>query len=384
MSGDKFGNFDWIVNFDQLRPYVTKCEESEGSGATVTEILTPRKALVIGCGTSTVSERLLDAGFDVVVSMDNDAGCIEHMKLKTFADNNNGKLVWCVADIITGEGFDATPHLNEPQQYDVILDKGTLDAILVEGVVYEALVNVYNLLKVGGKYLVCSLSPPGLLMPLLCAPVLKFEVTCFESCNYGGEKPYSKDDITTGLSTSSDTWMPALHDSMRGTIITCIKTEHNSDFQIAKTVPSLVRITGVIAQLSQWEDEVMNKYFQEENSLVTDKLKSSLYAHFYTDNKSTTSVDATDGTQKQLYPEGTLPIRSAYLAMFGGDDNELGYSFDLFVGDFASYRAEKLEEQQNQQQHQQQQSSVDIFVESSIDSMRIHHDEALDFIASMQ
>jgi len=66
--GDKFGNFDWIVNFDQLRPYV-KLEEPNGSHP-----LPLRKALVIGCGTSTVSERLLDAGFDTVVSMDNDEG----------------------------------------------------------------------------------------------------------------------------------------------------------------------------------------------------------------------------------------------------------------------------------------------------------------------
>jgi hypothetical protein len=70
---DKFGNFDWIVNFDQLKPYVVQSDHSSTVGSDVGPA-PPRKALVIGCGTSRLSERLVDAGFDLVVSMDNDAG----------------------------------------------------------------------------------------------------------------------------------------------------------------------------------------------------------------------------------------------------------------------------------------------------------------------
>jgi len=306
--------------------------------------------------------------------------------------SNNPKLEWCVADIITGEGFACSPHLSEPQQYDVILDKGTLDAILVEGVVSEALVNVYNLLQVEGKYLVCSLSPSALLMPLLCAPVLQYEVTCFESCNYGGEKPYAKEDITKGVNISKGTGasastaapappcedaaashgvgdsvhdplppavVPAAHDSMRGTIITCVKTRHSGAFQTENTC--WMGESGVKAQLLHWENKVMDEYFQKENSLVTSELKASLFAKFYTDNR--------------LNKEGLLPTRDAYLAMFGGEDNELGYSFVFFVGDFASYRSEKLEEQRSVK------GTLDT---GAVADGLIHHDEALDFIASVQ
>ena len=62
---DKLGNFDWIVDYEQLRPYV----QPEGPNPDGR----PRSALVIGCGTSKVSERLVGEGFDLVVSIDNDA-----------------------------------------------------------------------------------------------------------------------------------------------------------------------------------------------------------------------------------------------------------------------------------------------------------------------
>ena len=57
---EKFGSFDWIVDYHQLKAYVN-C----GVGA---------RALVIGCGTSSVSQQLLGDGFSLIVSIDNDKG----------------------------------------------------------------------------------------------------------------------------------------------------------------------------------------------------------------------------------------------------------------------------------------------------------------------
>lgn len=68
----KSGNFDWIVDFSSLKSHVNSmvCENDRMQ----------MTALVIGCGTSSVSADLLSAGFGQVDSLDNDFGCVEHMR----------------------------------------------------------------------------------------------------------------------------------------------------------------------------------------------------------------------------------------------------------------------------------------------------------------
>jgi hypothetical protein len=51
--------------------------------------------------------------------------------------------------------------------FDLIVDKGTLDAVLVEGSVYQMLAIVYNLLTIGGVYLICSLHEQEMISSLL-------------------------------------------------------------------------------------------------------------------------------------------------------------------------------------------------------------------------
>ena len=64
----KIGNFDWIVEYEDMQPFF---------GPLYTKIIEPissQNVLVIGCGTSQVSEKLSAAGFGYVLSVDNDRG----------------------------------------------------------------------------------------------------------------------------------------------------------------------------------------------------------------------------------------------------------------------------------------------------------------------
>jgi hypothetical protein len=84
---------------------------------------------------------LSDIGISYVLSIDYDPGCIEHMRAE-HRDNKN--LEWLVYDIVTqsfeGGGSsasssesDAAQLILADKQFDVIVDKGALDAIIVEG-----------------------------------------------------------------------------------------------------------------------------------------------------------------------------------------------------------------------------------------------------------
>jgi 16S rRNA A1518/A1519 N6-dimethyltransferase RsmA/KsgA/DIM1 with predicted DNA glycosylase/AP lyase activity len=90
--GEKIGNFDWIVPYASLKKFL----EPEFTGLAPDKAV--QKALVIGCGTSELSALLAEESlFGQVVSVDNDAGCIEHMKTQA---SGKPQLQWLVYDCI--------------------------------------------------------------------------------------------------------------------------------------------------------------------------------------------------------------------------------------------------------------------------------------------
>lgn len=120
-SDPKVGNFDWITDFDDiesfLEPRFTGLDHSKKE-----EI----RVLVSGCGTSLLSIQLADLGFGEIVSVDNDSDCINHMKL---LHGNDGRLKWITYDMVDP----ASTSASDLGMFNLIVDKGTLDAVLVEG-----------------------------------------------------------------------------------------------------------------------------------------------------------------------------------------------------------------------------------------------------------
>jgi ribosomal protein L11 methylase PrmA len=81
---------------------------------------------VSGCGTSVLSIQLADLGFGEIVSVDNDSECIKHMELLY---GNDCRLKWITYDMVDP----ASTTNADLGMFNLIVDKGTLDAILVEG-----------------------------------------------------------------------------------------------------------------------------------------------------------------------------------------------------------------------------------------------------------
>ena len=65
----KVGNFEWIISYDQLKPYIKRVLNESLSNS----------ILVIGCGTSELSEQLLDTNIETILSVDNDEGRQPHI-----------------------------------------------------------------------------------------------------------------------------------------------------------------------------------------------------------------------------------------------------------------------------------------------------------------
>lgn len=81
---NKIGNFDWIVGYEQLKPYIS-CAVERMKEINHGELI---RILMVGCGTSTLSEKIVK-DFDncVVISVDNDEGIL-HCCIDT--------CLWCI------------------------------------------------------------------------------------------------------------------------------------------------------------------------------------------------------------------------------------------------------------------------------------------------
>lgn len=270
MENTKLGNFDWILSFEQLSKFLSRdyinFDHTKYSNCQI---------LVSGCGTSTLSYDLIQFGFNKVISIDNDIGCIKHCRDMY---KNYSQLEWYCYDI-TGlecnEDFDFIPNW---ESYDIIIDKGTLDAILVGGTVSSTLINIYRLLKpVNGIYLLCSLFSHEYIHSLLLIPELGFNsVKHFEL--------ESKDNNPSN-------------------IYLCFKVNSNVNLDI-----------DIIMEK---ETEIMNSYFQDLNPFLTNQKEEEIRTIF--------------GNHK------TMSVNEVYDQIFAGYD-ELGYTFDLFQADLMDFK----------------------------------------------
>ena len=124
---NKIGNFDWITEFNEIEEYL----QNKFTGLEKIDKCNVR-VLVIGCGTSKLSVQLADSGFGEVVSVDNDCECISYMKKMHHDDE---RLKWSTYDIVEPESLQTEAHSTKTAlgKFDLVVDKGTLDAILAEG-----------------------------------------------------------------------------------------------------------------------------------------------------------------------------------------------------------------------------------------------------------
>ncbi|CAM5134141.1 unnamed protein product [Eretmochelys imbricata] len=112
------------------------------------------KVLVVGCGNSELSEQMYDVGYQDIVNVDISEVVINQMRERNA--HRRPKMSYLQMDMLQMDFQDA--------QFQVVLDKGTLDAILVDEEeatlerVDRMFTEISRMLQVGGRYLCISLA----------------------------------------------------------------------------------------------------------------------------------------------------------------------------------------------------------------------------------
>ena len=134
--------YDWYFEWSQVSPLLTNYIKSKN------------KTLVIGCGNSTMSAQLIQDHFERVISIDISDVVIKMMK-ETY--KNEPKLEWYT--------MSATQLSFDDECFDVVFDKGTIDAIICNDngpeLVTDALTEIYRVLKHSGKFIVITFESPS-------------------------------------------------------------------------------------------------------------------------------------------------------------------------------------------------------------------------------
>ncbi|KAL8275215.1 hypothetical protein Esti_000887 [Eimeria stiedai] len=135
--------FDWFNKYAALKPILLDAGLLESSNI-----------LMLGCGTSTMSENMWDDGYKNITNIDFSPQCISLMQKRCADKAGMTFMVLNVLDLQELSG----------QTFDFIIDKGTLDCILCGENSFEnmhkALTLISQLLSPGAVYLMVSYGSP--------------------------------------------------------------------------------------------------------------------------------------------------------------------------------------------------------------------------------
>jgi len=143
------------------------------------------QVLMSGCGNSQLSEQLYDAGFKNITNIDISEKVINQMRI---SNTNRPEMNWMIMDV--------NNMRMEDNMFNVVLDKGTLDAMMSseEGdkTVEKAFKEITRVLKVGGRYLVLSLAQDNVLQLMLDFFsshnwLIRIHKVSLDECNSAGE-----------------------------------------------------------------------------------------------------------------------------------------------------------------------------------------------------
>jgi len=171
--------YEWLADYSDIRTLLLPILQKVGSKA---------KILQLGCGNSTLANALYIDGFEDVTSIDISDVCVEKNK------KNFPHLKFIKMDMTTLEFADST--------FDVVLEKATLDALLVDRIspweldspgcrqVSLALQQVRRVLKPSGTFLSITFAQPHFRLPLLAAPGLGWSLAVERFTSTGGVLDY--------------------------------------------------------------------------------------------------------------------------------------------------------------------------------------------------
>ncbi|KAH9193302.1 hypothetical protein AeNC1_004728 [Aphanomyces euteiches] len=106
-------SYDWLARYNDVV-------------ALVEQYVNPQaRILVVGCGNSTFSIDLYEAGYTNITNLDFSSVVIERMQAKY--GESHPLMKWVVGDMLK------LPEQFAPSSFDVVIDKAAMDALMVEG-----------------------------------------------------------------------------------------------------------------------------------------------------------------------------------------------------------------------------------------------------------
>ncbi|XP_060690089.1 EEF1A lysine methyltransferase 4 [Hemiscyllium ocellatum] len=166
------------------------------------EIQTDETILVLGCGNSSLSYELFMSGYRSITNIDFSAICIEKMASKYATCSG---MEWKV--------MDARALQFEDESFDVVLEKGTLDAMMVDvkdpwnvsqettETIDQVLKEVSRILRKGGRFISITFAQPHFRKQLYAKRVYNWSI---KHQTYGNDFHYYFYTMTKGENLSSD------------------------------------------------------------------------------------------------------------------------------------------------------------------------------------
>lgn len=107
----KEDKYEWLCSYNDVKDYIVR------------DVSADDKILVLGCGNSTFSAELYDAGFQNVTSVDFSPNVIDAMKKKY--NDTHPSLQWQIGDVRKLDCF-------SDESFDIVIDKACLDALVCD------------------------------------------------------------------------------------------------------------------------------------------------------------------------------------------------------------------------------------------------------------
>ncbi|XP_071454716.1 EEF1A lysine methyltransferase 4-like [Hetaerina americana] len=157
-------SYDWFKSYESFKHLIKDCVSSSD------------RILMLGCGNSSLSEHMYEDGFQNIVNIDYSEVVINKMKEKY---SNLKGMSWEVMDMRSMSFLEAS--------FDVIIEKGTLDAMLVENspwhisdenlaLIDEILTQVSRILKDNGKFISVTFTQPHFRIPMFINEKYRWDV----------------------------------------------------------------------------------------------------------------------------------------------------------------------------------------------------------------
>jgi len=318
-----------------------------------------RRALHIGCGTSTLGECLTRLGYAEVVNADVDMEALAAMENrwhqrcadKDTAENDSGCgiMKWQHFDFSKIGGDDASCSAAfESGSFDLVVDKSTLDcALCADDGAAGLIVSAYNALKcAGGIYFVVSFHHVDFVLPLLrdCPgadwsvehTVVERKVDIPEhlvgriAASTCVDGPVLLNDTTTqikqGSAWSSGSFQPDSEYRKSCNVFICRKGGRRRSSEMSTGDDGLVHFDAVRDHLHKTSDE----WFKKSNPMVTHTRESDLRTAF---TEHLASLD----TRRNGPAGDSLPLKICYDILFTEAERE-HLTYDYFLEDWDVFK----------------------------------------------